>query len=134
MSRQAGFLPGLPAGILVTQPGHAIHASAGPPGAEARPAAPAGANGPGQPGGMRHQLDLAVLAGNRDHRPDPAARQRKPLPRPVACRLAAWNGTHSPIFPEPDALRATADVGLALTFVVVAQDGPHARDDGGRGE
>src|ERR1700685_1182013 len=109
MSGQARFSPGLPAGILVAQPGHAFDASAGPPGAEARPTAPAWANGPGEPGGMRHQLDLAVLAGNRDRRPNPPARQRKPLPRPVACRLAAWNGTHSPIFPEQDALRATAD-------------------------
>ena len=48
---------------------------------------------------MRDQLEDAVIARNRDNRADPAARQGKPLPRPVVCRRAARNETHSPIFP-----------------------------------
>ena len=84
--------------VVVAQPGHALDAAAGPARAEPGPAAPAGADGPGQPGGMRYQLELAVIAGNRDNGADPAARQRKPLPRPVVCRRAARSGTHNPIF------------------------------------
>jgi hypothetical protein len=91
-------LIGLPPRILLPQPGNALHASAGPAGAQARPAAPAGGLQPGQPGGMRQQLDNAVIARNRDDGPDPAAWQRKPLMRPVRSR-AALHGTHDPILP-----------------------------------
>jgi hypothetical protein len=83
---------GLPARILLAQPGNALHASAGPAGAQARPAAPAGGPQPGQPGGMRQQLGNAVIARNRDDRPDPAARQRKPLHYPII----PYSGTSSP--------------------------------------
>jgi hypothetical protein len=40
-------LIGLPARIMLAQPGHALHASAGPAGAQARPAALAGGLQPG---------------------------------------------------------------------------------------
>ena len=44
---------GLPASILLVQPGNALRASAGPAGAQARTAAAAGGLQPGQPGGVR---------------------------------------------------------------------------------
>jgi hypothetical protein len=91
-------LTGSAAHILLAQSGNALHASAGPAGAQARPAAAAGGLQPGQPGGVRQQLGNAVIARHRDDGPDPAAGQRKPLVRPVCCR-AARHGTHDPIFP-----------------------------------
>lgn len=92
------WLIGLPARILLAQPGHALRASASPARAQARPAAPAGGLQPGQPGGVRQQLGNAAIARNRDDGPDPAARQRKPLPRPVCCRVTR-HGVHDTIFP-----------------------------------
>jgi hypothetical protein len=76
--------PIVPAGrILLAQHGDALRASAGPARAQAGPAALAGRLQPGQPGGKRQELGNAVIARNGDHGPDPAAWQRKPLPRPV---------------------------------------------------
>jgi len=96
--RVSRCLTGLPARILLVQPGHALGAPARPARAQARPAAPAGGLQPGQPGGVRQQLRNAVIARNRDDGPDPAARQRKPLPRPVSRRVARHE-THGTIFP-----------------------------------
>ena len=85
------------AGLLLVQPGNALRAAAGPPGAQPWPAAPAGRQQPGQPGGMCQQLGSAVLARHRHNGPDPAAWQGKPFPRPVGGR-ASWHCAHSPIF------------------------------------
>ena len=92
---------------------YALHASASPAGAQARPAAPAGGLQPGQPGGMRQQFGNAVIARNRDDGPDLAAWQRKPLPRPVCC-WAARHGTHNPIFPCSGTSRALCPAGRPL--------------------
>lgn len=71
--------------FMLTQPGDALCASAGPARTQARPATPAGGLQPGHPGGIGQQLGNAVIARDGDDWPDPAARQRKPLPRPACC-------------------------------------------------
>ena len=89
---------GLRAGLLYAEPGYALRASAGPARTEARPAAPAGGPQAGQPGGIGQQLGYAARARNGDDRPDPAARQRQPLPRPIGCGTTRHR-THSRYFP-----------------------------------
>jgi hypothetical protein len=93
-------MPGSSGACFVSaQPGNAWRAAAGPARAQARFSAPAGRQQPGQPRGMRHQLVGTVIARDGDDGPDPAARQREPLPRPVRGE-AARHRTHSPIFPD----------------------------------
>ena len=89
------------AGLLSAQPGNALRAAAGPAGAQPRSAAPAGRPQAGQPRGIRQQLGRAASARDRDNGPDLAARQRKPLSRPI-CGGAAGHWTHGPIFPAPE--------------------------------
>jgi hypothetical protein len=103
---------------MSAQPGHALRASAGPARAQARPAAPAGGQQAGQPGGRRQQLINAVVAGHRHHGPDPATGQGKPLPRPVR-RGAAGRRTHYPIFPRPG-LRAAPAAGFPAGRLIAA--------------
>lgn len=87
MSRGSG------AGLLSAQPGNALRAAAGPARAQAPPAARAGRPQAGQPRGIRQQFGSAAIARDGDDGPDAAARQGKPLPRPVRGG-AAWHGTH----------------------------------------
>ena len=97
-------------GLLSAQPGNALHAAAGPARSQTRPAAPAGRPQAGQPGGMRQELGSVAIARDGDDGPDAAARQGKPLPRPI-CGGAAWHWAHWPIFPasEPCQLLSPAD-------------------------
>jgi len=88
---------GLHADLLYAKPGDALRASAGPARTQARPAARAGGPQAGQPGGVRQQLGYAPRARHGDDRPDPAAGQRQPLPRPICCGTARHR-THNPIF------------------------------------
>ena len=86
------------ADFLYAEPGYTLSASAGPARTQARPAALAGRPQAGQPGSIRQQLGYAARAGNGDDRPDPAAGQRQPLPRPI-CRGIIRHGTHDSIVP-----------------------------------
>ena len=88
---------GLHADLLYAKPGDALRASAGPARTQARPAAQAGGPQMGQPGGIRQQLGYPPRARHGDDRPDPAAGQRQPLPRPICCGTARHR-THNPIF------------------------------------
>ena len=80
------------------QLGYALRASAGPAGAEAGPAAPAGGPQPRQPDVIRQQFGGPVITRNGDHGPDPAAGHGQPLPRPAHRGAAVQPGTHTPIF------------------------------------
>src|SRR5450755_1451714 len=91
---RSGHPPGwLTAGLLDPQLGHAVRAPAGPARAQPGLTAPAGRAQPTLPGGVRQQLGDATAARNGDDGPDPAAGERKPLPRPTFRRIG-WHGTH----------------------------------------
>ena len=90
------------ASFLHAQLGNALRAATGPARTQPRTAAPAGRLQPGQPRRIRQQLGRAAIARDRDDGPDPAARQSKPLPRPI-CGGPAWHRTHDPILPAAEA-------------------------------
>jgi hypothetical protein len=102
-------------GLLSAEPGYARRASAGPARPQAGAAAPAGGPQPGQPGAIGQQLGDPAGAWNGDDRPDPAAGQRQPLPRPARRGIArhATHGHHPPparrsSAPGPDGTRGAS--------------------------
>ena len=80
------------------QRGYAFLASAGTARSQPRLAAPADWMLPGQPGAVSQQFGGAVITRNRDHGPDPAAGQGKPLPR-LTFSGVVGHGLHDSIFP-----------------------------------